>query len=174
MGRSILTTCGQWAMTGLVVLGLLLTPVTCTLVAHPHSLFDTPEAVERDGHAAHPDSLGPLHAMAMVNGAPPLAGAIPLPDLHPGTVAAWLADRESAVASSVVDGAGGVPGAAALPAVSAAAMTMVASGLNALHVTLLFLLAVALIAIRPLPGVAALAGRALATIAPPPKRFAVV
>jgi len=32
-------------MTGMVMLGLLLTPVHCTLVDHPHSLFDTPDAL---------------------------------------------------------------------------------------------------------------------------------
>lgn len=172
VGRSILTI-WQWMTTGLVLVGLLLTPVTCSLVDHPHSLFDAPASVQGDDHAGHARALGPLHAMPMINGAPPLVEDVPLPDLDPGAVVSWLTNRDS-TAGSLVNVVGEDPGAVALPAVSAAAMTMAASGLNALPVTLLLVLAVALIAIRPLPAVAALLGRALAIIAPPPKRLAPV
>ena len=154
-------------MTALVLLGLLLMPVTCTLVAHPHSLFDAPEATGRAGSASllgHPDH-SPSSAAMMPGGRPPLAGAIPLPRLHPGTVLAGLTVASPASVSP--DGAGDAP--AALPGVSAVALTMVASGLNALHVTLLLLLAVALIAVRPLPVAVALHGRVLAIISPPPQ-----
>ena len=173
MGRSILTIWGQWATTGLVLLGLLVTPVTCTLVTHPHSLFDMPAVAADDDHAAHTGALGRSHVMPMINGAPPLAGDVPLPPLNLGTVGAWLSGGAFAAAAGT-GVVGADRGAAALPTVTAAAMTMVASGTNALLVTLSFLLAVALVAIRPLPAVATLAGRALAIIAPPPKRSAVV
>lgn len=177
MRQSILTTCGQWVVTGLVMVGLLLTPVSCTLVDHPHSLFDTPDALERSSHAAHTAHAGASHAAhtaMMVNGAPPLAGPIPLPDLHPGTVVAWLTANPSVDAGLVARGVRSLPGFGGLPAVSAAAMAMVASGQTALHVTLVLLLAVTLIARRPVALAVALPGRSLATIAPPPKRFAVI
>ncbi len=168
--RAILTTGGQWVVTALVMVGLLLTPVSCTLVDHPHSLFDTPDALERSGQAAHAGHTRvghAAHAMTMVNGAPPLAAAVPLPELHPGTVMAWLAGNAIPGAD---DGVAVIPGLATLPSVSAASMTMVASGLSALNVALLLLLAVTLITRRPLIEIPALLGRAVATIAPPPRR----
>lgn len=174
MRRAILTTGGQWIVTALVMVGLLLTPVSCTLVDHPHSLFDTPDALERSSQAAHAGHMRvshAAHAMTMVHGAPPLAAAVPLPDLHPGTVMAWLAGN---AIPGAVDGVVAVPGLAALPSVSTATMTMVASGLSALNVALLLLLAVTLITRRPLAETPALLGRAVATIAPPPRRLTAI
>lgn len=180
MRQSILTICGQWVVTGLVLVGLLLTPVTCPLVDHPHSLFDTPDAMERSSHAAHADHAthaGALHAAhggAMRNGAPPLAGALPIPDLRPGAVMAWLTDHSASRIDLATGGVALPAGLATLPAVSAVTMSMVASGQSALHVTLLVLLAVILIARRPLALALAPLSHAVATIAPPPKRLALI
>lgn len=161
-------------MTGMVMLGLLLTPVHCTLVDHPHSLFDTPDALQRSSHAMHMAHVGDSGAAPlamMVNGAPPLAGAIPLPELHPGTVVAWLTAAAAPLTRNLVPGTAPVPGLAELPSVSAAMMAMVATGMSALHVSLLLLLAVALIARRPVAIAAALAGQTLTTLVPPPRRI---
>lgn len=171
VGRSILTTCGRWVVTTVVMLGLLLTPVSCTLVDHPHSLFDTPDAVERSSsasHAAHASQTGVMHLAMMVNGAPPLAGAIPLPELNPGTVVAWL----TAESGSIVPGTSPLPGIDSLPSVSSVAMSMAVAGQMALHVSLLMLLALVLIGIRQVADVARLTGQSLATIVPPPRRLA--
>ena len=174
VGRAILTTCGRWVMTAMVMLGLLLTPVSCTLVDHPHSLFDTPDALQRSSHAAHAahaSQTGATHMAMMVNGAPPLAGAIPLPDLHPGTVVAWLTAEAAGVAGGLISGATPAPGIDTLPSVSSMAMSMMASGQAALHVSLLMLFAVALIAIRQLATIVRLTGHPLATVVPPPRRL---
>ncbi len=160
-------------MTGMVMLGLLLTPVHCTLVDHPHSLFDTPDALQRSAHAmhtAHVADFGAAPLAMMVNGAPPLAGAIPLPELHPGTVVAWLTAAAAPLTRNLVPGTAPVPGLAELPSVSAATMAMVATGMSALHVSLLLLLTVALIARRPVAIAATLAGQTLTTAVPPPRR----
>ena len=177
MGRAILTTCGQWVVTGLVMLGLLLTPVHCPLVDHPHSLFDTPDALQRSSqalHVGHVRDSGAVPLAVMVNGAPPLAGEIPLPALHPGTVVAWLTAAAAPPSGFLVPATSPVPGLGDLPSVSAAAMAMVAAEMSALHVSLLLLLAVALLARRPVATAATLAGRILATIVPPPRRSATV
>ena len=174
MGRTILTTCGQWVVTGLVMLGLLLTPVHCTLVDHPHSLFDTPDVLQRSSHAmqmAHSGDSGAAPLAMMVNGAPPLAAAIDLPELHPGTVVAWLTAAAAPPSGTLVPATSPVPGLGDLPSVSTAAMAMVASGVSALHVSLLLLLAVALLARRPVAVAATLAGRTLTAVVPPPRRL---
>lgn len=163
-------------MTMTVMLGLLLTPVSCTLVDHPHSLFDTPDALQRSGHAAHAAHAsqiqsGVAHLAMMVHGAPPLAGAISLPDLHPGTVVAWLTADAAGIAGSLAPGTTPVPGIESLPSVSSVTMSMVATGQAALHVALLMLLVVALIAVRQVAVAARLTGQSLATIVPPPRRI---
>lgn len=161
-------------VTGLVMLGVLLTPVHCTLVDHPHSLFDTPDALKASSHAmhmAHTGQSGTMHLAMMVNGAPPLAGAVPLPDLHPGAVLAWLTAEATVGASDIaLGGTSAVPGLGSLPSVSAASMMMVASGMTALHVSLLLLFAVALLALRPFASVSRLAGQTLMALVPPPRR----
>lgn len=164
-------------MTITVMLGLLLTPVSCTLVDHPHSLFDTPDALQRfshAAHAAHASQTGATHLALMINGAPPLAGAIPLPELHPGTVAAWLTAEAVRVAGSGAPGTSSIPGIGSLPSVTSVAMSMVANGQTALHVALLMLLAVALIATRQFAAVARLTGQSLTTIVPPPRRLSLI
>ncbi len=161
----------------MVMLGLLLTPVSCTLVDHPHSLFDTPDALQRSGHAAHAahaSQTGATHLAMMVDGAPPLAGALPLPVLHPGTVVAWLAAEATGFAGSVTPGTALAPGLSSLPSLTSMAMSMVATGQAALHVSVLLLLAVALIARRPFAAVARLTGQSLATIVPPPRRLSAI
>ena len=160
-------------MTMTVMLGLLLTPVSCTLVDHPHSLFDTPDALQRSGHAAHAahaSQTGATHLAMMINGAPPLAGAIPLPELHPGTVVAWLTGEAAGVAGDRASGTTPASGLASLPSLTSMSMSMMANGQTALHVALLLLLAVALIATRHLVAVARLTGQSLAAIVPPPRR----
>ena len=181
VGPAILTTWGQWVVTGLVMVGLLLTPVTCPLVDHPHSLFDTPDALERSGHAAHAAHQGAGHAtghaahpMTMVNGAPPLAGSVPLPELDRATVQAWLAANPAGRGGPAAGAVASTPGLGDLPSVAAMTMAMVASSASALHVTLLLLLAVALIARRPYARATTLVSRAVATLAPPPRRTALI
>ncbi len=100
-------------------------------------------------YMAHVGDSGAAPPAMMVNGAPPLAGAIPLPELHPGTVVAWLTAAADPITGNLVAGTTSVPGLAELPSVSAATMSMVATGMSALHVSLLLLLAVSLIARRP-------------------------
>ncbi len=158
----------------MVMLGLLLTPVSCTLVDHPHSLFDTPDVIERSGHASHAAHLsqtGITHLAMMINGAPPLAGAIPLPKLHPGTVVAWLTAESAGVAGGIVPATAPLLGIESLPSVSSVAMSMVVTGQAALHVSLLLLLALVLIGIRQVADVARLTGQSVATIVPPPRRL---
>ena len=165
----ILTTGGRWAVTGLVMLGVLLTPVHCTLVDHPHSLFDRPDAMAGMAtHAAHSGhTVGDVATTLMRYGAPPLAVA-DLPATGPG--AALPAPGAGAGADvAPVGRTGSSPVAGAIPTVAAAAMAMVADGLTALHTLLTVLLAIAVIALRPVRGVAALRGRALAVLAPPPR-----
>lgn len=172
VGWAILTTGGRWVVTGLVMLGVLLTPVHCTLVDHPHSLFDTPEALAGSAHAGHGGldavSSASTHLELMTYGAPPLAaGVVPVvPDLAAGTVARGLVAATVTVAGATTSL---VPPADAIPAVSSASMTMVATGMTALHVALALLLVVAAVAARRRWAVPALAGRMVTTLSPPPR-----
>jgi hypothetical protein len=153
----------RWAMTVVVVAGLLSVPVTCAIVDHPHSLFDMPAAgADHARHAAETAASHAAHAASA--GRPPLAGAPALPPLHAGTVTAWLGER-AGVAS---DAATRVPDA--LPEVGSASIPMTAGSLSALAVAIAALLgAVALLRVRPLAAALALAGHATAPLAPPPR-----
>jgi hypothetical protein len=157
MGSAMGVAITRWLLTGLVLVGLLLVPVTCTLVDHPHSLFDSPSATGMempDSHRDHP-------AITHLTGHPPLAGAPLLPELHPGTVVAWLA------ASTAVEPT--APGAADLPTVTSTMIVMVGSSLSALQVALQFLLVAVLIATLPLASARKLHGWVTSVLAPPPR-----
>ncbi len=149
------------ALTGLVLAGLLLVPVTCTMVGHPHSLFDTP-AGPHAAHAATADHLD--HGSHALGTRPPLAHAEPLaaPPVDPGTLVSWRAASDAtlvAAGQTVAD----------LPAVTAAGMVMVASNLSALHVTVAALLIAILLATLPARGTVSLSGHGVRVPAPPPR-----
>ena len=171
MGASLLTTIASVTrnlLTGLVLAGLLLVPVTCTMVGHPHSVFDTPgDRHATRSHVAHTGEINGV--LGHDDTRPPLADpAAPpaLPMLHPGTVTGWLVAHSPA--------AGMVPAATDFPTVTTTAMVMVASSLSALHATLLALLAVMLIATLTLVRTRAMTGRTTVVPAPPPRRLAVI
>lgn len=178
VGWAILTTGGRWVVTGLVMLGVLLTPVHCTLVDHPHSLFDTLDALAGSAHAgsAHAGhggldavSSGGAHLDLMAYGAPPLAAGVApaLPDLLVSPVPRGLMATSTATLAGATTAV--VPAAGAIPTVSSAAMTMVATGMTALHVALALLLIVVTVAARRGVAVPALTGRMVTTLSPPPR-----
>jgi hypothetical protein len=173
MGASLLTTIAsitRSVLTGLVLAGLLLVPVTCTMVGHPHSVFDVPgERNASRSHVAHAVGAPGASGFHFDDTRPPLADTatdLILPDLHPGTVTLWLADQAAAVANTA-----GLPG---LPTVTTSAMVLVASTLSALPVSLLALLVTVLVTTLSLSGPLAMTGRTMKVPAPPPRRFAIV
>ena len=110
--RSIVTIVARYLLAAVLFGGLLLVPVRCPLVDHPHSIFSMPRLMDMDtampmpagmvmsSHATNPGMMAP----GMMSGMPlALASTVALERLPEAVVAVnqWLADQSRHAASSV-------------------------------------------------------------------------
>lgn len=185
--RSIVTLSARYLLTAVMLGGLLLVPVRCPLVDHPHSIFSMPRAMGMAmpmGETMGGHATGDMTEHAHMMGASPAPGMAMSPRIAPerlpelvAAVERWSAGQAgSAVrgeaSDGVIDTAGQVlqtTGTQARPAVDPVPMLLVSDTLVALGSTFVLLHVASGRVVRWPALRAPLTGRITGVLVPPPR-----